>query len=115
MLRLAAHLGYTVRDLLDQLTSRELAEWRAFERIEGPLGGLRGDVQAGIVAAQIYNANRGKTDPVKKPAEFVPRWDKPQQQTPDQLLAAAQSMQPRLGGSLVVAERDEQNPDLEEG
>lgn len=106
LFRLAAHLGYTVDELLDHTSSRELAEWQAFEQIEGPLGGLRGDVHAAMVCSAIYNANRGKGSRERKPADFLPRWDKParEPQSPEDMLAAVQSMQGRVGGELVVAD-----------
>lgn len=106
--RLAAHLGMTVSELLERTTSRELAEWQAFEQIEGPLGGLRGDVHAAMVCSAIYNANRGKNSHERKPAEFLPKWDKParEQQSPEQMLAAVQSMQGRVGGDLVLADAE---------
>lgn len=104
--RLAAHLGITVGELLDRTSSRELAEWQAFERIEGPLGGLRGDVHAAMVVSAIYNANRDKGHRERKPSEFLPQWDKParEQQSPEQMLAAARAMQGRVGGDLVLAD-----------
>ncbi|SFE54556.1 Protein of unknown function [Actinopolyspora alba] len=99
--RLAAHLGYTVDELLTRITARELAEWQAFERLEGPLGGARGDVHAAMITAAITNANRSKGPP-KKPAEFLPQWDKAmatRQQTADEMFAQAKAITARLGGT----------------
>src|SRR5690606_26585646 len=104
LFRLAAHLGTTVAELLDSISSREIAEWQAFEQIEGPLGGLRGDVHAAMICAQIYNANRGKGDRAKNAADFLPRWDRParQAQTPDQMWAMAQAITQRFGGTVTT-------------
>ncbi|MFM9651995.1 DUF4035 domain-containing protein [Streptomyces galilaeus] len=50
----------TVADLDVRLGSAELTEWMAFERITGPLGRRRHDIQAATIAATVANANRGK-------------------------------------------------------
>jgi hypothetical protein len=65
-----------VGELLDGMTSAELSEWIAFDRIE-PIGEIRGDVQAGIVASVIANVNRAKGGRTFKPLDFMPFADKP--------------------------------------
>lgn len=98
--RLAAHLRMTVNELLGRMSSREIAEWQAFERIEGPLGGLRADMHAAMVVAAVVNANRSK-GPGKRPADFLPRWDVDvkREQTSEQMWAAAKTITARLGGT----------------
>ena len=49
-----------VGELGARISARELSEWAAFERIEGPLGLERADMQAAIVASVIANTNREK-------------------------------------------------------
>lgn len=44
------------------LTSPQFVEWMAFYQVD-PFGGVRGDVQAGIIASTIANVNR---DPKKR-------------------------------------------------
>lgn len=56
--RLALAMGMPVRDLLGRISGRELAEWIAFDLVE-PIGGLRGDYQAAVVAATVTNGLRG--------------------------------------------------------
>lgn len=46
-----------VQVLLGTITSGELTEWMAFDRVE-PFGALRGDYQAALVAATIANGFR---------------------------------------------------------
>jgi hypothetical protein len=61
----------SVGELLDRMTSRELAEWQAFDAIE-PIGHKRGDVQSAIIAATVANASR---DPKRQPykvEDFIP-------------------------------------------
>lgn len=46
----------------------ELGEWAAFWNL-GPWGAVRGDLQAGIIASTVANANR---DSKKRPKPFRP-------------------------------------------
>ena len=65
-----------MRHLLADMGSAELAEWRAYERLSGPLGGARGDVQAALIATVIAAVNRNKGQRSPRVDEFLPRWDK---------------------------------------
>lgn len=54
--------------MLARLPARMLAEWMAYYTIE-PFGVERGDLQAGLVAAAIYNVHR---DPKRRRQPFTP-------------------------------------------
>lgn len=71
--RLAGHLHMTVSELLARISARELSEWIAYERIEGPLGGARGDYHAALVASTVANSNRGKGK-AHKLSDFLLKW-----------------------------------------
>lgn len=74
-----------VRELLARATSRELAEWMAYERLTGPLDErLRGDVQAAIVAATVANTARTKGH-AAKPRDFLPEWEPPRPKAPEEI------------------------------
>jgi hypothetical protein len=75
--------------MLSCIDSKELAEWMAFNQIE-PIA-YRGDLQAGIVAATIANANRGKDGQPFQPIDFMPLLDKPEQ-TEDEMKAILNTM-----------------------
>lgn len=60
--------------MLGRMTSRQVAEWMAYNQIE-PFGEERADLRAGIVASTIANVNRGKGQPMK-PADFMPKFDR---------------------------------------
>lgn len=45
----------------------------AFDRVE-PIGGRRGDLQAGVVAATIANVNRAKGQRAYDVTDFVPEY-----------------------------------------
>lgn len=88
----------TVAELLSRISSQELSEWMAYEKHAGPLGAARGDIQAGIIAATIANANRSKkSSKVHKPSAFIPTWDKPEQ-TDDDMLAMVVQLNRQFGG-----------------
>ena len=58
----------TVRQLLEQIDSRELTEWMAYSTIE-PFGESVADYRHGIAVAALANVNR---DHKKRRAPFVP-------------------------------------------
>jgi hypothetical protein len=74
--RLAGFLGgMTVAEMLSRVSSHELTEWMAYEKLTGPLDvRLRGDVSAGIVAATVANSQGAKKK--LKPGDFIPTWFK---------------------------------------
>jgi hypothetical protein len=64
-----------VEELLGEISSRELTEWFAFDQVE-PIGGRRGDLQAGVVAATVANVNRAKGSREYRITDFVPEYGK---------------------------------------
>ncbi len=46
---MAAHLGKTIRELNELITTDELIEWQAFDQLD-PIGGYRSDLQAAMIA-----------------------------------------------------------------
>jgi hypothetical protein len=64
-------LGCTVRELLKRVDSKELSEWMAFDSIE-PIGDIRTDLAAGIVASTVANCHRGKSQQAFMPMDFMP-------------------------------------------
>lgn len=86
--------------LLESISAAELTEWAAYEHIAGPLGPARGDLHAGIVASTIANVNRAKRGRVFRPADFIPRFDRPRAQTPNQMANFLKALTLRLGGKI---------------
>lgn len=82
----------TVEGLLARISSRELAEWAAFEQEFGPLGLERGDWQAAQVAQAI--GGDGKT----KLGDVVLRWGRKRRQTGAEQLAIFRALASRGGG-----------------
>jgi hypothetical protein len=84
--------------------SAELAEWRAYERLTGPLGDARGDVQAAVIASTIAAVNRGKGQKTPKVSDFLIPWDKGAvRKSPEDLFRIAQMANAALGGSFNSA------------
>jgi hypothetical protein len=90
----------TVAEMLGKCSAQELTDWAAFEHIDGPLGAVRGDIQAGIVAATIANVNRGKSSRHFKPADFMPQWDRPGARTPEAMRSLMIALTRQLGGTV---------------
>ncbi|MGP3686535.1 phage tail assembly protein T [Streptomyces sp. IBSNAI002] len=91
----------TVGRLLSEAGSAELAEWKAYEKLTGPLGGLRGDLHAALVSAAVINSQRAKGKRPVNPIAFLPRWDTERvRKTPEELFRAAMAANVALGGSL---------------
>ncbi len=84
-------MGCTVRELLQRCDSRELSEWAAYHSIE-PIGGVRADLQAGIVASTIANVNRGKNSKPFSPIDFMPVGKEKEEQTEDDMKAVMMSL-----------------------
>lgn len=54
-----------------RISSREFAEWQAYDRVE-PFGEVRADFRAGIIASTIVNLFKSKGDKPARPDEFLP-------------------------------------------
>ncbi len=54
-------MGKTYRELVAQTDEQELCHWRALERIDGPLGPIRGDWQAASVCQAVLASQRVQT------------------------------------------------------
>ncbi|MFD6874536.1 MULTISPECIES: hypothetical protein [unclassified Streptomyces] len=95
----------TVRRLLAEAGSAELAEWQAYENLTGPLGGLRGDLHAALVSAAVINSQRSKGKKVVSPIDFLPNWDTARaarKKTPEELFEAARRANAALGGTVIT-------------
>ena len=58
-------------ELSRSLSSAELAEWMAFDRLE-PIGGPAADFRTGILASTVANVARGKRGKAFSPVDFMP-------------------------------------------
>jgi hypothetical protein len=82
-----------------------LTEWIAYEKITGPLGRRRQDIQAALIATTIANANRGKGRKFKI-SDFLIQYDRlGQQKSPEQMIEALKSINAAMGGVEVNGRR----------
>ncbi|WP_158299798.1 phage tail assembly protein T [Glycomyces paridis] len=81
-----------MRELLATTTAAELTEYKALERIDGPLGGRRGDTLAALIASTIANANSGKKSKSYTIADFLPKWSQSKPKSGRDLLAKARGV-----------------------
>ncbi|MEV6544390.1 DUF4035 domain-containing protein [Streptomyces sp. NPDC051665] len=88
----------TVADLDSRLASAELTEWMAYEKITGPLGRRRHDIQAATIASTVANANRGKGGKKFEVRDFLPAYGL-ERQGPQDMLAAIRGINRSMGGA----------------
>ena len=68
-LTLALRLGMTLQDLRSRMSAEELFLWMAYNQ-ESPLSDARGDIQASIIAASVFQAQGAKVSAV----DLLPKW-----------------------------------------
>ena len=95
---MALQLCKTVAELERTVSVREYVRWLAFYRL-CPFGPVRGDLQAGIVAATAANIMGAK--PQAKPGDFLLEFHKAKKaQTPDQIMAICKMIHREMGGKV---------------
>ena len=78
MMRLGWALGQTVPQLLaNGLSLDDLMDWLAFERLSGPIGPERGDLQAAQTPAMVASMFRSKGERPISPVDLCPKWGEP--------------------------------------
>lgn len=65
-------LGLPVRVMLSQMSALDIAEYQALESIDGPMGEMRADLRAGIVASALVNHSMSPPKTPTKPLDFMP-------------------------------------------
>jgi hypothetical protein len=93
LFRLAGHLGRTVAEIEETMTSSELSEWMAFDLYCQPLD--NGWRQAGVIAAASVAPHCGKGK-APKPDDFVPIARLPQ--SPEDMAAELAKLKTLTGG-----------------
>ena len=72
----------TVKEFMTLADMEEIRNWAAYERIRGPLGQVRHDFQAGVIASTIANVNRGRGARLKAAQDFMLKMKHDLPQTP---------------------------------
>jgi len=68
----------------------------AYAKIE-PFGEKRADLRSAIIACTMANAWRGKNQKPLKPADFMPRFEPPPEQSAEQMKMLLRSIAPQGG------------------
>ena len=95
----------TVAELLDRISSREIAEWMAFSQLE-PFGSEAGYIGHAITAVTIANTHLGKGQKAKDVEDFMPKFGPKKEQTVDEMLQFAQMLTIGLGGKDLRGEKE---------
>lgn len=88
-----------MEELLARISSRELTEWMAYDRLE-PFGEWRADVRSALVAMVMANAWRGKDQKAFTVDDFLIKFDaeaKPAQ-TVEQQMKMFEMLAGAIGG-----------------
>lgn len=83
MLTLALRLGMTLQDLRERMSAEELFLWMSYNQ-ESPLSDARGDIQASIIAASVFQAQGAKVSAV----DLLPKWNEEPEQVVDEAVQA---------------------------
>jgi hypothetical protein len=75
---LARELGMTVGEMMQRMSHTEFSYWCAVHSI-APIGDVRADLRAGIVAAEVHNGNVSKKKDLKQPTDYMPFYKKPEE------------------------------------
>lgn len=61
-----------MEELGQRISSHELSEWMAYEKVDGPIGDERNDYMSAVIAATFANIYRGKHKPAHALYDFMP-------------------------------------------
>ena len=87
----------TVAELLARVSSKELTEWMAFDRLE-PFGTNTQYLGPAITSSVVANVNRPKSKKAMKPEDFMPKFKKKKKQTTGDMIGIAAHLTAALGG-----------------
>lgn len=77
LFKLALALGKTVAELGSTLTSRDVTEWQAYEKVVGAFGFERDDMRAAYIAAATHGG---------EVTDYMPYYEPPPQSVKDMVL-----------------------------
>lgn len=92
-----------VAEMLGRISGDELTEWQAYERAHGPLGAVRGDWQAALIASTIVAMNQGKRGKRRKVSDFLLEWKGSKASDPAEMEKIGRMLASRLGGTWTEA------------
>lgn len=86
--------------MLDSITPQMFDEWK-WDFEDDPWGDFRDDLRAGIIAALLFNAHRGKNTEAAKPTDFLMFNGEQAEQSTEEMMLAAQKLTAQMGGKIT--------------
>ena len=83
--------------MLARMSSKELTGWMVFYGLE-PFGSEAPYIGHAITASTIANVNRKKGTKPITPEDMMPKFEKPKQQTTDEMIGVARMLTAAMGG-----------------
>lgn len=87
------------------MSSREFAEWQAYYQLE-PFGDSRADIRSAMICKVLADINTPKGRTRMKLDDFVPKFESPKAQTPEEMLSRAELANEAFGGIDLREDRD---------
>ena len=95
----------TVAELLSRISSSELTEWIEQYNVE-PFGMQIDMLGHAITSSTVANANRKKGSKQYEPSDFMPAFEKEEEQTVDQQINFAEMYTIAMGGKDLRGEKE---------
>ena len=90
--------------MLSRMSGEELTDWQAYEMAHGPLGPVRGDWHAALIASTLVAVNRGKKGKRPKVEDFLLDWKSREALAdPLEMEKVGKMLASRLGGTWTDA------------
>lgn len=92
----------TVAEMLGRISGAELADWQAYEEVNGPLGPRRGDWHAALIASTVASTVPRKGKKAPRLADFLLKWkgeSRGKVADPAAMEAIGRQLASRMGGT----------------
>jgi len=89
-------MGKFLWEIDELMPLSELHEWMWFDG-RSPIGDLRGDIQAGTIAAMVANVNLKRGAKAYSATDFIPKYGPSKPQAPEDLEAKLMSWASAIG------------------
>lgn len=105
---------------MGQLTSTQLSEWEAYDRLD-PIGSWRDDFRMASIEATLTNIHnaanteQGKEVKTTTPGDFLPIWDEVERNKVAEKRRVSQSLEEMRSALMAFASSQNKSNDIKEG